>query len=382
MRGFGTKYIKDCTGISSQSLLARLRAKGVVISKEDVINYQVEYIEERYTLDDIAKAYRSMMYENNDPYELRRGKHLHYLGCGFGDYPKVFRILLGEAKYKELRNECWRTKQVASVREKYGVDNVFEKSVFHTFVSDDAIAKGRESRTQTLIERYGVEHPNQNAEIAARMVESSKETFMKKYGVDHPMKLPENAMASAEQRQRTMRARYGAGNSVEIKEIREKIFEARRINGTFSSSRSEDALYVLLDELFDDVQRNVIVDSRYPWHVDFYVPSRDLFIELNGDPAHNDHWFDANSEKDQKQVALWMSKSVTRPRYSKMLEIWTKRDVMKRNTAKKYDLNYLVFWDTTLKSVNGVLVPKLSDVHAWISDGCPDSKDWNKENTY
>lgn len=32
-----------------------------------------------------------------------------------------------------------------------------------------------------------------------------------------------------------------------------------------------------------DVLRNVCVDNRYPYHVDFYVKSHDLFIELNGD---------------------------------------------------------------------------------------------------
>lgn len=382
LRGFGSKYIKQRTGISMQSLLKQLRAKGEVLSKAEVVTYQVAYIRENYTNDDICDAYRRMMCENDNPYELRRGRHLHYLGCGFGDYPNVFRKLLGEDAYKSLRDECWKIKQVNTVRKRYGVDNVFDKAVFHTVASDEAIRKGREARTQTLLERYGCEHPNQNSEIASRMVESSKQTFRNKYGVDNPMKVPTIAKTSARRRQQTMLDRYGAGNSVEIKSIRDKIFDARKKNGTCSTSRAEDALYELLLRHFDDVERNVVVDDRYPWHVDFYIPSRDLFIELNGDVSHGGHWFDANDKSDQQRANSWQQNSATSVRYERMLHVWTDTDVQKRNAAMLHQLNYLVFWDATVRKIDGSDFPRLLDARAWIADGCPDAKDWHLENTY
>lgn len=382
LRGFGSKCIKQRTGISMQSLLKQLRAKGEVLSKAEIVAYQVAYIRENYTNDDICEAYRRMMCENDNPYELRRGRHLHYLGCGFGDYPKVCRKLLGGDAYKSLRDECWKIKQVNTVRKRYGVDNVFDKAVFHTVASDEAIRKGREARTQTLLERYGCEHPNQNAEIASRMVESSKQTFRDKYGVDNPMKVSAIAQTSARRRQQSMLEKYGAGNSVEIKSIRDKIFDARKRNGTCSTSRAEDALYELLLRQFDDVERNVVVDDRYPWHVDFYIPSRDLFIELNGDISHGGHWFDANDKSDQQRANSWQQNSAASARYERMLHVWTDTDVQKRNAAMLHQLNYLVFWDATVRKIDGSDFPRLLDARAWISDGCPDAKDWHLENTY
>ena len=382
LRGFGSKYIKQHTGISMQSLLKQLRAKGEVLSKADIVDYQIRYICENYTKDNICDAYRRMMRENDNPDKLRRGRHLHYLGCGFGNYPAVFRKLLGEDVYKSLRDECWKIKQVNTVRKRYGVDNVFDKAVFHTVASDEAIRKGREARTQTLLERYGCEHLNQNAEIASRMIESSKQTFRDKYGVDHPMKVAAIAQVATQHRQQTMIAKYGAGNSVEIKSIRDKIFAARKRNGTCSTSRAEDALYELLCDQFSDVQRNVVVDARYPWHVDFYIPSRNLFIELNGDVSHGGHWFDANAKCDQQRVFSWQQNSTTKPRYARMLRVWTETDVQKRNTARRNQLNYLVFWDATVCKINGSDFPRLLDARAWIADGCPDAKNWYSENTY
>lgn len=102
LRGFGSKYIKQNTGISMQSLLKQLRAKGDILSKSDIVNYQIRYICENYTKDNICDAYRRMMRENDNPDKLRRGRHLHYLGCGFGNYPAVFRKLLGNDVYKKI----------------------------------------------------------------------------------------------------------------------------------------------------------------------------------------------------------------------------------------------------------------------------------------
>lgn len=43
-------------------------------------------------------------------------------------------------------------------------------------------------------------------------------------------------------------------------------------------------------------------------------------------------------------------------------------DVEKRETARKNNLNYVVFWDNDLK-----------DFETWVEAGCPDSHDWERE---
>src|SRR5699024_4649363 len=162
----------------------------------------------------------------------------------------------------------------------------------------------------------------------------------------------------AKSRQKTMFDKYGAGNSVQIETIRNKIFEARRKNNTLNTSLPEIVLGKMLREHFgkDDVLRNVIVDQRYPYHVDYYIKSLDLFIELNGDRSHNDHWFDSSNPDDIQTLLGWIDsmnriekESGSKSRYRRFIRVWTETDVAKRNIAREHNLNYLVFWDGTSK---------------------------------
>lgn len=187
LRGFNSQYIKRRTGISMQSLLKQLAAKGVKYTKDDIINYQIDYISKKFTVDEIKDAYRKVLSSYSNLEKSKRGRHIEILGCGFGDYPKVFRKILGDEAYNNLRNECWHDKQTATVRARYGVDNVFEKETFSALVSDDVLIEGRKKRRNTMLERYGVEQPNQNPDIAAKMVSSCIATNQERYGVDNPM---------------------------------------------------------------------------------------------------------------------------------------------------------------------------------------------------
>ena len=391
LRGFGSQYIKRRTGISMQSLLKQLAARGIKYSKDDIVNYQIDYISQKFTIDDVKSAYQQIMTNYDNLEASKRGRHIEVLGCGFGDYPRVFRAILGDDEYNLLKNKCWHEKQVSTVKKRYGVDNVFDKKVFSTLVSDEILADGRLKRKETMLERYGVEHPNQNVDIVAKMVESCKNTNRERYGVDNPMQRPDIAMKSSKRRQEVMLEKYGVANSVENSEIRNHIFDARRKNHTLNSSKAETVLGDMLREYFgaDDVLSNVIVDKRYPYHVDFYIKSLDLFIELNGDKCHGSHWFDENNEQDLQIVKSWSINAQKiefetnkRSRYSKYIKTWTKTDVDKRRIAKENKLNYLVFWDGSCSQRNHISVPNLIDAKAWFADGCPMPCDWHKENTY
>lgn len=48
----------------------------------------------------------------------------------------------------------------------------------------------------------------------------------------------------------------------------------------------EQKVYNKLIEIYPDLLYDVKVDDRYPYFVDFYIPSKDLFIELNAHPSH------------------------------------------------------------------------------------------------
>lgn len=391
LRGFNSKYIKNRTGISMQSLLKQLLANGIRYTKNDIFEYQINYIQSRFSKDDISNAYIAIIEHYKNPSDAKRGRNITSLGCGFGDYVRVFKYLLGEDEYKQLHNECWHKKQKQTMQSLYGVDNPFRKETFSQFVTEGAIEKGKKKRTETMIERYGVEHPNQNPAISKKMVMHCRETNIKRYGVEHPMQLPDVAFEISRKRQMTMLERYGVKNSVENESIRNSIFEHRRSNGTLNTSKPEEALYEILITLFgeDNVVRNKIIDNRYPFHVDFYIKSLDLFIELNGDKSHGGHWFNPDSKSDLQTLSAWTDNMLRiekecgkSSRYRKYIKTWTKTDVQKRSVAKSNNLNYLVFWDGSCRQKNKKQIPRLSDAYEWINDGCPMPFDWRKANTY
>lgn len=387
LRGFRGEYIKQHTGISIQQLLKRLKSHGITYTKQDIVNYQIAYIKARYSVSEIIQEYERISEVYADLDKAAHSKQIKCLGCEFGRHAVVFRALLGNKAYTELKNRCWHKKQEKIMIDRYGVENIFQilEPSMHSDVS-------REKRRQTMLRRYGVEHPNQNDVIKARMIETCIHTNLERYGVESPMQCSEIAMKSAVRRQAVMLQKYGAANSVQIPEIRNRIFESRKKNGTLNSSQGEDVLYELLVAYFgkSDVFRNRCVDGRYPYHVDFYIKSRDLFIELNGDKCHYTHWFDPDNEQDMQVVTAWRDNMVRleqangKPsRYRSYIKTWTVTDVAKRQAAKAAKLNYLVFWDGSRKTNrSGQHFPRLSDAMAWFDAGCPDSKDWRPENTY
>ncbi len=389
LRGFNSQDIENETGITVRKLIKILAEKGIRYTQDDIVNHQINYIRTHYTQQEIESGYAHIM-TYDDPDKARRGKNIKALNCAFGHYPKVMSALLGDKEYKALRTKLWKEKQQATMVERYGVENAFQKDAFDNFVSPERVALGRIKRNETMIERYGVPEPNQNPVIAAKMQQTLQETNMRRHGVAHTAQRPEIAKKIHENRQQTMLKRYGAKNSVQIPEINQKIFESRAKNNTLNASIPEDTLYQLLVERYgeDDVLRNAMIDDRYPFNVDFYIKSRDLFIELNGDRCHGDHWYDATNQDDVALVEHWKSRmseleelSGKLSRYRKFIETWTVSDVLKRQYAIDNELNYLVFWDGSNKTVNQKRVPRLSDAYEWFDDGCPNPNDWKQENT-
>lgn len=161
--------------------------------------------------------------------------------------------------------------------------------------------------------------------------------------------------------------RYGVINPMQLKEIREKGYETKRKNGTFATSKQELDLHDRLVKAFgeNDVKWHYVSSTRYPWHCDFYIPSRDMFIELNASWTHNNHWY-RDDEHDREIINQWQRKNTKY--YSRAVLTWKSYDVMKRKVAKKNNLNYVVFWDQYMR-----------DVDMWFDMGMPDGKDYDEE---
>ena len=161
---------------------------------------------------------------------------------------------------------------------RHGVENPFAR--------DDV----KDQIHQTIREHYGVDNPSLSPVIQERR----RQTMQERYGVDNPF---ESEVFQEKSRQ-TVQERYGVDYAVQSDEIIARAMDTKRKNGTFATSSAEDALHELLVEYADHHGMTVVRqhrdEDRYPFAVDFYIPERDLFIELNGSWSHGRHWYEAD----------------------------------------------------------------------------------------
>lgn len=129
------------------------------------------------------------------------------------------------------------------------------------------------------------------------------------------------------------------------KRVAEKQYITKKRNHSFSSSKPEEAFKIYLFEKYgkSDVYCQYR-DERYPFACDFYIKSKDLFIELNLTWTHGGHPYDKNSPEDQLLLARWQEKAKDSAYYKNAVYVWTELDVKKHLTAKQNKLNYLCIY--------------------------------------
>lgn len=301
---------------------------------------------------------------------------------------------------------CGQEKYKQTLIEKYGVDNPMKlKSIaqkMSTTVkskSEDEKDASLKKRKSTNLKRYGFESASQNPEIIAKIQKSIfenndideikakiektclerygsktflssdyarekiKETNIEKYNGPAPMCSDEIKQKTSE----TVKERYGVESIMMVDEVVQKIHQSKVANNTYGVSSVEENMYFRLCDLFgsDDVERQY-KSKVYPFSCDFYIKSRDMYIEFNGLWTHGKKWFNENEPRFTKIVELWKSKNTKY--YDNAVDVWTIKDVNKRKVAKQNNLNYLVFWLNDLK-----------DFDLWVACGCPDGRDYISE---
>ena len=232
----------------------------------------------------------------------------------------------------------------------------------------------KEKSKKTMIEKYGVEHPLQNEEInnkrkrtnlyrfgteeftstkefdikraeyfkniteeeKEKTIEKRKQTHLERYGVEFPTQ----RMEVLEKRKKTKLERYGDENFVNHK----KAAQTRIKNGNESSSERKLRLFFEDNNIYYIPQYDS--DNRYPFPCDFYLPDTDTFIEINVFWAHMGHFYDENSEEDNKALKELQSRvSINQPQFENTIYVWTIRDKLKHETAIQNSLNYVVLWN-------------------------------------
>ena len=112
-----------------------------------------------------------------------------------------------------------------------------------------------------------------------------------------------------------------------------------------SVSKDEDYIYEKLKEKYGTVERQYKDEDRYPWDVDFYIPSEDMFIEYLKHWTHGRRVYDPDDPECQADVEWLKSKADDNEFYQRCLDQWTVKDPEKMQTAKDNGLNLFVFYN-------------------------------------
>lgn len=188
----------------------------------------------------------------------------------------------------------------------------------------------------TMLETYGIEHIWQ--------LEKNKDIILLSRGLNWPEYIDKYGIEDFNDQL----SRLNITENPQL-DIQRKTTETKHINNSFAGSTGEEILYGWLCNKYgaENVKRQYNKDDRYPYNCDFYITTDDLFIELQGNWTHGPHPFTGLAE-DLKLIDIWASKSneinfkgIKKGYYLDAIEVWTKCDVSKRQTAKKNNLKYI-----------------------------------------
>lgn len=190
---------------------------------------------------------------------------------------------------------------------------------------------------ETLKYKYGDEHYNNR--------EKMKNTCLKRYG-----KYYVQTQEFKDKARLTCLKKYGKEFSTQVQEKIKKGYETKKKNRTLTTSKPEQIIKTYLSLKFINIEYQYR-SKEYPFACDFYIPSKNLYIEYQGYEGHGKKPYDSNNPKHIQQLLIWKQKakekeklSNKKSKYSRYIEVWTVRDPLKRKTAKDNGLNWLEFF--------------------------------------
>lgn len=222
----------------------------------------------------------------------------------------------------KLCKQC-RTKKTCLTR--YGVDSSNKSNAINN------------KRKKTFIKNLKVDCPFKSDLVKLKV----KTTVNKKYGVNNVFQ----SSPIKKKIENTCLRKYGCKNGGASKLSIDKIYITKKKNKTFNTSQPEDRVYNFLSKKYKSVIRQYKDKNRYPFACDFYIPKKDLFIELNLFWTHGKEPFNKNNPKHITKLKLWESRINECLFYKNAINIWTVSDVEKREKAQNNNLNYIEIFD-------------------------------------
>ena len=140
-----------------------------------------------------------------------------------------------------------------------------------------------------------------------------------------------NPEKDAELNQRRKNSAKIAWLNPDVKLKKHQTEERNRIIQTHKLCRTiaEQVVYDELKLHYQDLRYDVKVDDRYPYFCDFYIPSLDLFIELNAHPSHGRLPYSMMKYDEYSKLP------------QKWIDVYARRDVEKFKKSKESNINYI-----------------------------------------
>lgn len=135
------------------------------------------------------------------------------------------------------------------------------------------------------------------------------------------------------------------------KEVQKKIYNTKKANGTFNSSKPADESKQKLRNFGFAIEEEKPYPNEENLHCDAYIKELDLWIEFHYSHLHNYKSFDETNEEHLKEIKELERRSKLlkngkdfRTQYDTTIYTWTDLDVRKRSNAQRNHLNYLCFY--------------------------------------
>ena len=317
-------------------------------SKEEwdkIVNKQKRTKLERYgylTYNNINKFKKTCLerYGVENPYQLDCVKeqikktNLERYGKEYYSQTKDWKDLWKDKEFKEKIID----KIMKTCNERYGKEYYSQTKEYKDLYKDEIWARNRLNKIiKTCLERYGVEYYIKlndwtDKKFKNKMLNLFKFGINDKYGVD-------NISQTKDWKDLWKDKEF-------VKRKQEKEYRTKKKNNSFNSSKPQKILEKELKKIYPSL-RTEYKSKDYPFCCDFYIPSKDLYVELNLHWTHGPSLYDEGNEGHKRILSLWQEKSNNSKFYINAIDVWTVRDVEKLRVARVNRLNYLTFykWD-------------------------------------
>jgi len=308
------------------------------------------YIIQNKTIDEVAKILgksRAQTRRYLRYYDIKKPKEKwkesekrtiqNRFGCSTSALPEVQKKVQ-ETNLKRYGVEHYS--QTNECKEKTKKNNLAKYGVESTSGLPEVLEKAR----QTNLKRRGYEYSMQDPTVKAKVVK----TCIERYGVPNIQNLPE----TKEKIKRTNIKKYGVPYPMLLPEFQEKVKKTLDRNGTWPTSKPEMQIKYLLLVLYPNTKHQYKNKEKYPFNCDFYIPEIDTYIEYQGHQGHGRTIYNPNNQEHIDIINKWKKRAskieeITgkRSKYTDYIDTWTRRDPLKRETAKKNNLNWLEFFN-------------------------------------